>query len=329
MRSDFIRVIRGCLSPFGFFAFHAALPAFRRKHGMRCAAAALACARLTFLWERNLTVDGTVARNARVAGGRVEIGPRAQVNGNVSIAGGELTVAGAVQGYVQAAAGDVYINGTVGGDVVAAGGTIELGPNARIAGALRYASGEEIRRDPAAQVAGGITRMTVEHRRERTARRGISWVWSVGLIVLAAVLAAAAPALTSGAALTLRTRPGMSILIGLAALVGIPIAIVVLLATVIGIPLALLALVLYFALLLAGYAITAIGLGDWLLARWRAADAQRALWRAGAAALAMLAIALLTRVPFVGGLIVFVVLLFGLGALVMQARPTQSPGAGT
>jgi hypothetical protein len=43
----------------------------------------------------------------------------------------------------------------------------------------------------------------------------------------------------------------------------------------------------------------------------------------------MLAIALLTRVPFVGGLIVFVVLLFGLGALVMQARPTQSPGAGT
>ena len=81
-----------------------------------------------------LALDGTVGRNARIAGGRVEIDPRAIVAGNVSIAGGEVRIDGAVKGYVQAAGGRVLINGTIGGDVVATSGAVELGPNARIAG---------------------------------------------------------------------------------------------------------------------------------------------------------------------------------------------------
>jgi hypothetical protein len=69
---------------------------------------------------------------------------------------------------------------------------------------------------------------------------------------------------------------------------------------------------------------TGIGIGDWLLGRYRVADASRVGWRIGAAALAMLAIALLARVPWIGAVVSFLVLIAGLGAVVMQARKASS-----
>jgi cytoskeletal protein CcmA (bactofilin family) len=275
-----------------------------------------------------VTLDGTVGRNARLGGGRVEIGPTAVVAGNLSIAGGELSIDGAVKGYVQAAGGRVLINGSVGGDVAATSGVVELGPNARIAGKLRYTSRSELKRDPAAQVTGGVERApttdrSVGHAPRALARPG-GWLWTVGLVLVAAVLVAALPVFTARVAATLHVRVGVSLLIGFVALVCIPVAAILLLFTLIGIPLALLTLVLYFALLLVGYAMTGIGIGDWLLGRYRVADAARGGWRIGAAALAMLAIALLARVPWIGTLVSSVVLMAGLGALVMQARQANS-----
>jgi cytoskeletal protein CcmA (bactofilin family) len=275
-----------------------------------------------------VTLDATVGRNARIGGGRVEIGPKAMVAGNVSIGGGEVRIEGAVKGYVQAAGGSVLIDGTVGGDVVAASRVVELGPNARIAGKLRYASRSELKRDPAAQVTGGVERSPMADRSSghthRTVARAGRWLWTVGLVLMAVVLVAAMPAFTARVATTLHTRVGMSLLIGFVALVCVPVAAILLLFTLIGIPLALLALVLYFALLLVGYAMTGIGIGDWLLGRYRAADAARAGWRIGAAALATLAMALLARVPWIGALVSFIVLIAGLGAVVMQARQANS-----
>jgi cytoskeletal protein CcmA (bactofilin family) len=272
----------------------------------------------------HVTVDGTVGRNARVCGGRVEIGPKADIAGGVSIAGGEVQLEGAVKRYVQIAGGHVRIDGTVGGDVVVTSGSIELGPNARIGGKLRYRSREELQRDPAAQVAGGIERagksaQAIAHA-ERRVHRAAGFVWTVGLIVAAAVLVAALPGFTTRVAATLRSRAAMSLLIGFIALVCIPVLAIVLFVTLVGIPLALLTLVAYAALLLLGHVVTGIGLGDWALARFRAGDAARTGWRIGAAVVALLAIAILARIPFLGGLVTFLVLIAGVGALLMQAR---------
>lgn len=72
---------------------------------------------------------------------------------------GRVTLLGAETGYVHAAGGSVYINGPVGDDVLSHAGSVQLGPGARIAGRLRYASREELKRDLAAQVAGGVERI--------------------------------------------------------------------------------------------------------------------------------------------------------------------------
>lgn len=270
-----------------------------------------------------ITIDGQVAKNARIAGGQVEVDRRAVVGGNLSVAGGDVSVHGEVKGYVQGAGGNVFINGPVGGDVVAAGGEVELGPQARIAGMVRYASNETLRRHPDAQVAGGVRQMGGDWQRERPDFGFARWLWTLGMMVLAVVLVMAAPAVTGRAAGTLRARPGWSLLIGFATLVLAPVAVVVLLVTVIGIPVALLALILYLALLLAGYVMTGIGLGQWLLHRRKGASASAAL-RVAAAVLGVLLIALLGRIPYVGGFVVLAALLAGLGALVMQLRPGRT-----
>jgi cytoskeletal protein CcmA (bactofilin family) len=275
-------------------------------------------------------IDGRVKRNVRAGGGRVTIGPRGQLGGNLSVAGGQVRIEGPVFGYVQVAGGDVTIDGPVGGDVWMTGGRLALGPKARIAGRLRYASRRDLDRDPAAVVQGGVEPVSFESgwpREHGEARRDTmsGWLWTVGLMVLAAVLVGAAPAFTARASAALRGRPWWSLLLGFIVLVCVPVAALLLLVTVIGLPLALVALLAYPALLLVGYVLTAVGLGDWVLWRFAADRAQSAGMRALAAAVAMFCVGLATRIPWVGGALLFLALLAGVGALAQQwRRPAAS-----
>lgn len=275
-------------------------------------------------------VAGAVARNARLAGGTVEIGPEAKVGGNVSIGAGEVRVVGAIAGYLQAGGGSVYIDGPVGGNVEVGSGSLELGPNARIGGRLRYASREELRRDPAAQVDGGIERFapatdwSMPADVHESIGRGAGWVWSAGLLVFAAILAAALPGVYERVGETVRTRWPLSLLIGFIVLVCIPVAALIVIITVIGAPLALAAIAVYPVLLVVGYVSAGVAVGRIGLQGLQPARTHRAGWRAAAAVLGMLAITLLGRLPWVGGLVVLLALLLGVGALVLQVRRAQA-----
>lgn len=273
-----------------------------------------------------LRIDAPIARSARVAGGQIEWGPKSRIAGNLTIAGGEVELRGTIGGHVLAAAGELLIDGEIAGDITATAGRIELGPNARIGGRLRYASREEIRRDPAAQIAGGVERMAVRGESQRGQRlerrfgpRG-GWVWTLGLMVLAALLVGALPEFYARVAATMQARPGASLLVGFAALACVPVAVLILLVTIVGIPLALIVIGLYVALLVVGYASAGVALGDWVLARVRAAAAAELWWRVAAAMLATLAIALLARVPYLGAATMLGALVVGVGALLLQAR---------
>jgi hypothetical protein len=277
-----------------------------------------------------LVINAPIGRNVRIAGGQVEIGRRGEIAGNLSVAGGEVRIDGRVKGYLRGGGGSVRIDGPVDSDVEVRAGEVELGPNARIAGRLRYASRDEIRSDPAAQVQGGIERLTfaVKPARPDLAARAshapVGRAWSLGLMLIAAVLSAALPQFYPNVVATMRTRPGLSVLIGFIALVCIPAAALLLLLTVIGVPLALLVVALYFALLLIGYVSAGIGLGDWALQRHGGERAKRTAWRLLAAAGGMLVITLLARLPWVGTPVAVAAMLLGLGALVLQVPRHRS-----
>lgn len=273
-----------------------------------------------------VALNAPVQRNARMAGGTIEIGPQARIGGNVSAGAGEVRISGPIDGYLQVGAGRVVIDAPVGGNVEVASEVLELGPKARISGRLRYVSRNEVQRDPAAEVTGGIERVTpsatwpVPSRVQERAGRGAGWVWSAGLMLIAGILAVALPGVYTGVGATMQARWALSLLVGFIALVCIPVAAVIAMFTVIGVPLGLAALALYLVLLLAGYVSTGVVAGGLALTRLRAVRASHPGWRFGAAALGMFSISLLGRLPWVGGLIVLAALLVGIGALLMQLR---------
>jgi hypothetical protein len=275
----------------------------------------------------NIYIDAPVQRSLRVAGGKVNLGPNAKIGGNVSVGGGEVDIDGAIAGYLQVGGGTVRINGPIGGDVEIGTGNLELGPNTRIEGRLRYASDHDIILDPAAQVRGGmekIERIPAAQSRWH-AHRGFAhgWPWSIGLMAIAAILCAALPQFYKNVAQTARTRWGFSLLIGFIALVCIPIAAVITAITIIGIPLALAMIALYLVLLLVGHVSAGISLGHIALQRWQAERFAQTGWRVGAAMLGMLTLSLLGRVPHIGGLVMSLAMLTGIGALLMQLRTTR------
>jgi hypothetical protein len=274
-------------------------------------------------------VNGTIARNARLAGGNVETAPSSRIEGGASIAAGQARVNGSIGSYLQAAGGSLYLNGPVGGDVNASARQIELGPDARINGKLRYRSNAVLKQDPGAQVLGGVEQLPFRVHRASAVARGIAlflfWFWTFGLMVLVAILFLL-PGFTNVIG-TLETRPGASALLGFALLVCIPIASLILLITLIGAPLALLSIAAYFALLLVGYIAAAAAIGDLLLKWLRHKTAETAGWRIVAAICGIIIIALLGLIPFLGGLIVFVALIMGIGAVGLQMYRTVRPPA--
>jgi hypothetical protein len=271
-----------------------------------------------------LFINDTVTRNARVVGGDVQFSPISEVGGNVSAAGGQVSLNGNVKGYVVVAGGRVFIDAIIGGDVEAASGQVELGPNARIAGKFRYASREPLIRDPLSQLNGGVESFeprggwpvpaNVEHN---MGRRG-GWVWTAGLLLVAAVLITLLPNFYANVADTLKTHPGKSALIGFVTLICVPIAALLFLITIIGVPLGLLVIAVYLTLLLVGYVSTGISMGDWALHKVKSDKAGSTVWRITSAVVGVLVVSLLARIPWVGGWVVFVALLVGLGALAVQ-----------
>jgi cytoskeletal protein CcmA (bactofilin family) len=274
----------------------------------------------------NAPVDGDL----RAAGGRIEVDSNAAIAGSASLAGGAILVNGSVDGDLHAAGGQITINGPVAGDASVAGGSLTLGPSANIAGNLRFHGGQ-LTRDPGAQVTGGTTfRPRRAHRPELPAseRFAQGWFWTAGLVVLAALLAGALPGPSQRFTQELRDRPWLTPLVGFLALTAIPLAAAVMAITIIGIPMALLTAVLYAVLLLVGYVWLAVVLGGLLLDRFKPQTAALAAWRVGAAALTMIAIGVMVRVPFVGGLVKFAALVVGVGMIVgVLLRRAEAPAA--
>ncbi len=282
-------------------------------------------------------IEAPVRGSLHVVGGKVDLGNAAAISGDASIAGGDITVNGPIEGDLHAAGAEVAIDAPVGGDVSIAAGTLDLGPDVRIAGKLTF-RGEEIRRDPAAQVAGGIEHIghgarayRHPHRRTLAERFSTGWFWTAGLMILAALIAGALPGASQRMALALRERPWLAALLGLVALTTIPVAAVLVMITIIGIPIGLLALAGYAILLLVGYVGFAVVAGALLLERMKPAGVARTGWRVAAAVLAMLALAILARLPFVGGLVALVALVVGVGiivtALFRPSRPADTLAA--
>lgn len=268
-------------------------------------------------------IEGEVEGKARAAGGKIRVSPEARIGGSAAFAGDSIEVDGAVSGRLRAYGDRIVINGSVGGDVELAGGNIRIGPDARIAGSVEYRSGSDIDVDPAAQVAGGVMELQQDRRWLRKMGRAATIFGgatiSFGMVLLGALLILAMPRFSREAGATILKKPWQSAGLGVVMLLGVPFAIIVLLVTVIGIPLALLLVFGYVVLMLLGYLIAAIFVGDAVLERIGKANADSAWWRVLFMFLALLVLAIVKQVPFIGGLAVAILFVAGIGAFTMRS----------
>jgi cytoskeletal protein CcmA (bactofilin family) len=302
-------------------------------------------------------VEGRVDGDLVASGGRVVVA--GTVTGDVLAAAGSTTIAGDVGGDVRAATGQARIEGRVGEDVVLGAGQATVARGAQIGGDLIFGAGRmQLDGAVAGSVlgsasgytrggsVGGSQRVNVRQPDEdqaptladRTAdvvRRYVS-ILVVGLLLLWLL-----PRAFRGAADAVRGRPLVSLGVGALGFIGVAVllVLVVLVTVLVALVLGLLGLgSLTGMTVFGGILVAAIVVFLFLLAVAFAAQAAaglalgrvlvRGAGRSFAAGLGALAsgvavVVLLSSIPLVGGWLEALVVLLGLGALLLVARPAR------
>lgn len=277
-----------------------------------------------------VVVRGTVNGDVEAFAGSVVV--TGTVNGDLSAFGGSVRVAGDVTGDLEAVGGDVFVEegATVGGNLEAAGGSVtldgtvegdaevgadrfSLGSSARVGGDLDY-DAETFARADGAVVDGSVTEVDSIETGPVNVPQTPGWLGGIyGFLVnllAGAVLLAALPAFSAGVARRATDDSLLSGGVGLLVLVGGPVVLVLIAITIIGIPLALAGLVVWGLGLWLGFVYGAFAVGVWLYDRVGGGGSPWVALLVG-----LLAVTLVGLVPVVGGLVEFLVLLVGLGAL--------------
>lgn len=284
----------------------------------------------------DVKLDAIVSGNARLAGGDLAVGPATVVGGTATLTGGRVSFGGNSHGQLQATGASVRIDGEVHGDAEVRAEELVIGPGTRIGGRLVYHGPAEPVVPEGAIIDGGIEFHESDASRfldrsgkrwsDRRSHRG-SFLWVVGVFAAATFFLLLFPGYSTRAAEAIGREPLPVLGLGLAIVVCVPFVAVVLIITIIGIPLALLAIPLYFLLLFLGWVTAALFLAQRGLAALRTGRPVTTGWRLLALFLALIVLWLARQIPFVGGLVAFVALLAGVGALVWQAwtRREQQP----
>jgi cytoskeletal protein CcmA (bactofilin family) len=304
-------------------------------------------------------VDGRVDGDLVASGGQVTVA--GTVTGDVVAGAGSITISGEVGGDLRAGAGQARIEGRVGEDVALGAGQATVAPGAQIGGDLIFGAGR-LQLDGAVDGSvlgstgsytrdgrvGGSERVNVQQPEEEQAptladraldalRRFVS-ILAIGVLLLWLL-----PRLLRGAADAARGRPlpsfGIGIVGFLGAIValGLVILVTVLVAVVLGLvglgslagmtvfagllAAAVIAFLFLLAVAFAAQATVGLALGR-LLLRGEGQD-RSFLNRLGALALGVLVVVLVAAIPFVGGWLEALLVLLGLGALLLAARPAR------
>jgi cytoskeletal protein CcmA (bactofilin family) len=269
-----------------------------------------------------VTIDGKVGRKLFAAGGRLRLGPNAMIARDAWLAAGSAELAGAIGGDVVVAAGSVVLRGRIDGNVEATAFSLEVADGAVITGNVVFRGPEPPEVAPGAKVEGRIEHL-LEAPADRQAAEATDdgWphmFWLLITLGLGLLLDVILPRYLHNAGRRLVEQPFSCFGLGLAILVTTPVIIVVLIISVLGLAIGIAGIAGYGALLLLGPVVALFGLNDFVLARLLPAAIRSPARRRLAFIVALLLLSLLTRLPYVGTPLVWLVTVTGLGAATWQ-----------
>lgn len=262
-------------------------------------------------------VDAVIGDDLIASGGKVHVSADSLINGNAWLAGGDVQMAGTVKRDLIIGAGSILISGTVNGDVDLSGGDIKILEGARIEGNLHYNSPHPATIHSAAIIDGNVTHSQVDWDDQSGAPGGLFFV--ITLTVAGIVLFLVFPGFTVSAAARAGSEPWKSLGIGLLLLLVTPLVTIILMGIVLGVWVGLALMLLYFVALLTGFLIACFAVGDWgarLVNTVLSSKGRRIL----SLIIAIVVIGLLKLLPVIGGLLLFILLLLGMGAGFLQLR---------
>ncbi|AMO22007.1 hypothetical protein GCM10027034_22860 [Ramlibacter solisilvae] len=304
----------------------------------------------------DVSVDSTVGGELFAAGANITLGRGAVIARSARMHGANISVEGRIEGGLKGSGDSITINGEVRGDVDVAAAQVELGPAAKIGGALRYKSPAVLKQAPGATVGGAVTRDADSKRPSQAAsmpgkwnphrgewhyeRRGTGIVGGIlsylGLLACGALLLLVAPVFSTQAPERIRSTPWVSLGIGFATVFAAPVLAVLLFVTLLGIPLGFIVLALYPVLLLAGFVVGTLFIGRLVFKPLRRDEPPGFGTAIGWFALALLMVLLLAWVPVAGGILLALVTFAGIGACAVElygrrktAPPLPPAGAAT
>lgn len=266
---------------------------------------------------RSIQLSSLAARNIAAAGNDITLDSRSKIERDAYLAANSITTHGAVGRDLWVNGGSVSIGSNVTGNLHATGQRISLLPGAVVKGNVIYSSPNAIRIADSAKVTGKVIRQPYSVKRAGPNPFAAWLLRFIAMWIFGAVLISLFPGWTKAASDQLMSKPGWSFLWGLIIFIVTPIAILIALVTLIGIPLSVAVLAVYIlALLLAGI-ITSVTVGR-LIAR------NASIWLQ--LLVGLLVLSVIAAIPFLGGLVQFLVILFGLGALALSVRRPADRG---
>jgi len=278
---------------------------------------------------QNIQIDGKVARNLVGFGQTITIGKNASIGGDAAGFGNPVYMHGAVARSFYSF-GMTDITGSVGRNVVFKGAVLNVLPSANIAGDLRstVSRAEMVHVDPAAKIGGKQSVEVPKPGPSQYVRFG--FYFGQMLHVAAAFIAGLLLLLLFPRLRTAGFSNAVSILksggVGFLLIFATPIAALIIAITLIGLPVAFVLFMTWFVGLYLAKIVLANFIGRTLLSG--------SVDRMSSVALGLLVGLVITfiaiNLPYVGGMIHFVLVLIGFGALAMNVYGSfpAAPGTG-
>lgn len=293
-----------------------------------------------------VNILGNTAGDLIVAGGEVEIGEKVVVDGNLYVSGGNAVLNGLVKGDVKSASGtfilngiadnDVYfkggkivINGTIEGNSVLAANTITLTGNAKFNKNVRYWN-----RDGSLEFGDSVVKgtATFDESLEIGESKWYSFGFASVLIVFWCLLTSLLMILLvqylfsktmRNAARTVKNTTLKSVGLGFLFIITIPFFVVVLGISLVGLPIAIILALGYISILLLAITIVSV-----LIANWINNVYYRSSWKYGRLVLVVLLIfvtlSLVSLTPFIGPLIMLLLICMAFGGILQNIRWTRN-----
>ena len=276
---------------------------------------------------QNVTLSNKVGKNVMAWAGELDLTETTTVGGTITVGAGNAELNGHVAGDVLAFSESVDVNGSLGHDASFQAGTLHVGPNAEIKGRTKFQGGREAEVSPSAKLGSPIEFTLKKHGHERNYSSprfywhqillgGASFVFGLVLLLLAPGFFFDAERACGKAA------PAIGF--GLLFLFATPIAAIIVCITIVGLGVGISTLLLYLIAIYSAQVYVGSWLGERILGSGVGVGAAL-----GRLALGLLLLRAVGMLPYVGHLISFFVVAWGLGAMVLAlyryVRPQLAP----